>query len=219
MRKHTKILAGTIVLATAGWFAGCNGTIDKEPNVVLEVQTLTITPITSSQNSTTNTCTYTITAANGTFKNLPKNQYAGTSPFNDIVLEGVNITYAWDDGVGQDPVSAGLGGSVPAGGTTTAQFAVISNAALTVDGPNDPVGTGRAGHTASLGLTFIGTTGSGDAVSATTGGTLQVNSCTTQFTGACCNGVVCTLQTQANCQTSGGVYGGDNTQCVSTTCN
>ena len=28
MRKHTKILARTVVLVVAGWFAGCNGTID-----------------------------------------------------------------------------------------------------------------------------------------------------------------------------------------------
>ena len=35
MRKYTKILAGTVVLAAAGWFAGCNGTIDGEANFAL----------------------------------------------------------------------------------------------------------------------------------------------------------------------------------------
>jgi hypothetical protein len=86
MRKHTKIIARTIVLAAAGWFASCNSTIDKEPNVVLEVETLTVPPITSSANGTNGACTYMITAASGTFKNKAKNQFAGTSPFNDIIL-------------------------------------------------------------------------------------------------------------------------------------
>ena len=155
MRKHTKIIAQTVVLAAAGWFAGCNGTIDNEPNVVLELETLTVPPVTSSANGTNGACTYTVTVANGTFKNKPKNQFAGTSPFNDIILQNVNISYTWDDGVAQIPVTAGLGGSVPANGSTSTQFTVVSNAALTVDGPNDPAGTGRAGHTASLGLTLL----------------------------------------------------------------
>lgn len=217
MRKYTKLLTCTVVLAAAGWFAGCNGTIDSEPNVVLEVQNLTISPVTASADGPGGSCTYTITAATGTFKNLPKNQYAGTSPFNDIVLQSVNITYAWDDGVVQSPVSAGLGGSVPAGGTGTAQFAVVSNAALTLDGPNDPAGTGRSGHTASLGLTFIGTTVSGDAVSASTGGALQVNSCTLNL-GACCGGIASNgcndFQSQPACTAAGGTYQGDNTTCA-----
>ena len=109
MRKYTKLLTCMVVLAVAGWFAGCNSTIDNEPNVVLEVQNLTISPVTAAADGPNGSCTYTITAANGTFKNLPKNQYADTSPFNDIILERVNITYVWDDGVLQHPVSAGLG--------------------------------------------------------------------------------------------------------------
>ncbi len=217
MRKYTKLLTLTVVLAAAGWFAGCNSTIDNEPNVVLEVQTLTITPITSSADGTNGSCTYTITLATGTFKNLPKNQYAGTSPFNDIILNNVNITYTWDDGVVQSPISAGLGGSVPAGGTGTAQFLAISNQALTVDGPNDPAGTGRAGHSASLGLTFNGVTVSGDAVSTSTGGTLQVNSCTVNL-GACCGGIAsngCTdFVSNDACTSGGGTYQGDNTTCA-----
>jgi hypothetical protein len=217
MRKNTKILALTAVVAAAGWFAGCNGTIDKEPNVVLELETLTIPPVTSSANGTNGACTYTITMASGTFKNKPKNQFAGVSPFNDIILKNLVITYGWDDGVAQPAVTAGLAGAVPADGSTSAQFTVVSNGALTVDGPNDPAGTGRAGHTASLGLTFNGTTVSGDAVSTTTGGTLQINSCTVNL-GACCGGVAsagCTdgLSAQA-CTGQGGVYQGDFTTCA-----
>jgi len=217
MRKYTKFLALTVVLAAAGWFAGCNGTIDDEPNVVLEVQQLTISAITASANGPGGICTYTLTPSTGSFKNLPKNQFAGTSPFNDIVLSSVNISYAWDDHVPQAPVLAGVGGTVPAGGSQSAQFSVISNAALGVDGPNDPVGNGRSGHTASLGLTFFGTTVSGEAVSASAGGTLQVNSCIAIF-GACCGGINSNgcqdALTQADCQAQGGTFQGPNTTCA-----
>jgi hypothetical protein len=216
MRKYTKLLARTVVLAAAGWFAGCNSTIDNEPNVVLEVQTLTISPVTVQQDSVLNTCTYTITAANATFKNLPKNQYAGTSPFNDIVLQSVDISYVWDDNpaVITPTRTTGLGGAVPAGGSATAQFSVVANGDLEANPP-----FGRAGHTAALWMTFHGQTVSGDAVSTATGGTLQVNSCTTQSTGACCVGTACSLQTQSNCATSGGNWNGPNSSCQTTVCN
>src|SRR5262245_32975536 len=111
MRKHTKTLALTAVLVAAGWFASCNSTIDKEPNVVLEVETVTIPPVTSSANGPGGTCTFLATVANGTFKNKPKNQFAGTSPFNDIILQNVRVSYTWDDGVPVAPVTAGLSGS------------------------------------------------------------------------------------------------------------
>ena len=145
MRKYTKILAGTVVLAAAGWFAGCNGTIDGEPNVVLEVSQLTTTPITSSQDGSNGNCTYTISPVSATLKNLPKNALAVTSPFNDIILQSVSISYVWDDGVVTSPVQAGLGGTVPANGTASAQFAAISNVALGATQFPDPPGNGRAG--------------------------------------------------------------------------
>ena len=215
MRKHMKILAGTVVLGTAAWFAGCNGTIDKEPNVVLEISNLMIPPITTTQDSTTNTCTYLIAAATGTFNNKPKNALAIASPFNDIILQSVDIAYTWDDGVVTPSRTTGLGGSVPANGTSAATFTVVSNTDLNISPPD-----GRAGRTAALVLTFHGQTVSGDAVSATAGGSLQVNSCTTQFTGACCAGPgACSLQTRANCGLAGGTYAGDNTSCLTTICN
>jgi len=214
MRNTTKILAGLLVVTAGTWLVGCNGTIDKEPNVVLEVENVTIPTITSTQDSVLNTCTYTIAPANGTFKNKPKNQFATTSPFNDILLQTLSISYQWDDAQPASPVTTGLSGSVPANGSSTAQFSVISNHALETTGP-----LGRAGHTASLNMTFHGQTVSGDDVQVSTGGTLQVSSCTVQFTGACCTGTnVCSLLTQLNCQNAGGVYAGDNTSCLTTNC-
>ena len=212
MRNYTKLLTCAVVIAVAGWFAGCNSTVDNSPNVVLEVQTITIAPITSSQNGTGGTCTYTLTPATASFKNLPKNQYSGTSPFNDIVLQYVDISYVWDDGAPTTPVSPGIGGTVPAGGTQSIQFSVISNAALGYTQLPDPVGNGRAGHSASLAMVFHGTTVAGDAVSATAGATLQVGSCTVNF-GACCTGSACDVLSEAACTNQGGAYKGDGTSC------
>jgi hypothetical protein len=178
MRRHTKFLAGTVVLAAAGWFAGCNGTIDSEPNVVLEVATMTIPPITAT--NTAGICTFTIVAASATFNNKPKNSLSGGSvyPFNDIVLDNVVIDYTWDD----DPVTPtqvlnqtfGVAGTVPSGGTSAATFSVANGAVLstTLTG-----GGGVDGHTARLQMRFHGTTISGDSVTGYTGGTLTVNSC------------------------------------------
>jgi len=212
MRNYTKLLTCTVVLAAAGWIAGCNGTIDNEPNVVLEVQNLTISPITSSQNGTGGTCTYMVTPATASFKNLPKNQYAGTSPFNDVILDYVNISYVWDDGAITSPIAPDIGGSVPAGGSQSIQFSVISNAALGLTQFPDPVGNGRAGHSASLAMTFHGTTVAGEAVSASAGATLQVSSCTVTF-GACCVGGACSVDSEAACTNQGGTYKGDGTSC------
>ena len=213
MRNHTKLLTRTVVLAAAGWFAGCNGTIDNEPNVVLEVSQLTTTPVTSSQNGTNGNCTYTISPATVSFKNMPKNSLAVTSPFNDIALQSVNISYRWDDGANTDPVVANVGGTVPANGAASAQIYLVSNAALGLTQFPDLPGNGRAGHTASLALIFNGTTVSGDAVSAASGATLQVSSCTVNL-GACCEaGGSCELLSQVACTNAGGTYKGDNTSC------
>jgi len=169
MRMHTKLIVPVLVLA-AGWFAGCNSTIDSEPNVVLEVENLTIPPINGTRNTTTLQCTFTLANASATFKNKPKNALAGASPFNDIVLHNVTVAYTWDDATGVGAATFGLGGTVPADGSSTGQFAVVN--AFDLIQPSS-----REGHTASLSMTFRGTTVSGEDVSVTTGGTLTVNTC------------------------------------------
>jgi hypothetical protein len=212
MRNATTLLAGCLVVAAGAWFVGCNSTIDDEdgPAVVLEVENLQIPPISTTQDSS-GTCTFTVSNATATFKNLPKNALATESPFNDIILQSLDIAYVWDDGVAMSPVTTGLGGSVPANGTSSGQFAVVSI--------GDLVSGNRAGHSAALMLTFRGTTVSGDSVSVTTGGTLQVNSCAASAVGACCTGTgICSQLTALNCQNAGGIYGGDNTSCITTVC-
>jgi hypothetical protein len=199
MRKYTKILALTVVLATAGWFAGCNGTIDREPNVVLEVATLTIPAITAA--TTSGVCTFTITNTSVTFNNRAKNHLAGEAPFNDIRLQDVTVDSTWPNAATTQR-GFPVGGTVPAGGTLTVPFAVVDSVADIIDGA-----------TAGLQLTFRGTTVSGEAVTATTGGTLLVNSCPPAAVGACCTLGVCAMKTSLDCGNGGGTYTSDNTPC------
>lgn len=170
MRKHTKLLARTIVLATVAVFAGCNGTIDSEPNVVLEVTTLTISPVTGAIDSVTGNCAFTLTNASASFSNKPKNHLAEVSPFNDIVLQSVSITYVWDNGFVLADTVFGIGGTVPANGAASVNFSVVNAADLIAASPN-------GGNTASLYMVFHGTTVSGEPVSVASGGTLTVNTC------------------------------------------
>jgi len=171
MRAHTKILAGLFVVLTAGWLAGCNGTIDDADSapVVLEVENMTIPPVNATTDPLTG-CAFTVVNSNATFKNKPKNAVAGVSPFNDINLLNVVVLYAWDDGLGvTGPETFGVGGSVPAGGSSPAQFSVVNS--------DDLLNPDRQGHTANLVMTFNGVTVAGDPVSVTTGGSLVVNTC------------------------------------------
>src|SRR5262245_24999299 len=131
MRSYTRLLAAfSLVLAGAGGFVGCNSTIDDTDSapVVLEVENLQIPPVTSTSDPLNpGSCTATLTNSSATFKNKPKNAVAVSSPFNDIILQNVVVTYAWDDGVGvTGPTTFGVGGSVPANGSATGQFQVVN---------------------------------------------------------------------------------------------
>lgn len=208
MRTTSKILAQTVLIAAAGWFAGCNDLIDNEPNVVLEVQTLTIPPVTAAL--TSGICSFTITPASATFSNKPKNTKATTSPYNDIIMQDVVIGFEWDDGATPPaPQTFGVPATIPANGTGSAIFALV-NAAVLTSAPN------RDGNSATMTMLFRGVTVGGEAVSVTSYGTLQVNNCTTPPQGACCTLTTCTLLSQIDCQNiSGAVYKGDGTTCLS----
>jgi len=207
MRKHTKLLTLMVVLGTAGWFAGCNGTIDKEPNVVLEVATMTIPPVTTATAS--GVCTFTITNTTATFNNKPKNSVAGTSeaPFNDIVLQQLVVGYVWDDATITPNQAYPISGTIPAGGTGSTSFSVANSTVLS------SAPTARDGHTANMAMTISGTTVSGESVSVATGGQLTVNSCPPAATGACCTSGVCAKKTSLDCTNGGGTYTSDNTPC------
>jgi len=166
----TKRTLALMAFAALAVLPSCNSAIDDPdgPNVVLEAENLTIPPINGQTDTTTGTCNFTITNASATFKNKPKNEQAVVSPFNDIVLLSVHVSYDWGPGnAPQADGDFGLGGTVPANGTAPAQFAVVSGNDLVL----------HEGEIASLVLTFTGKTVSGDIVSTTTGGTLAVGTC------------------------------------------
>jgi len=175
MRMHTKLIARTVLLLGTGWFAACNSYIDDEPNVVLEIETLTSPPVSGSINTVTGECIFTIVNASALFKNKPKNALAGSSvaPFNDIVLQRVSIDYVWDDGAALSGVIFGVSGTVPSGGQVASQFPLVNATVL-----NSGV-TPRDGHTAQLSITAYGMTVAGEPVVGRpfTGGNLSINSC------------------------------------------
>lgn len=81
------------------------------PDVALEIITLNNLPVTAQTAAGGGGgCTVTVVPWTGTAQNNPLNAQATTSPFNDIVLESVTITYEWINGVAATPVRiVGLG--------------------------------------------------------------------------------------------------------------
>lgn len=145
-------------------------------DVVLEIQDLTAQPVTASTDTGGGGgCSLEVQDWTGTALNVPVSALAGnlSSPFNDILLESVTISYDWDlDGIpdpGITPTSVvGLGGiTVPAGGSATFAFAPISFQEVL------PV----AGQTANLTLDFRGRTVEGEVVHRTALRQLFVEDC------------------------------------------
>jgi hypothetical protein len=212
MHIPKKIVTRTLVLA-ASLIVGCNAHTDREPDVVLEVTTITIPPVATTLAA--GVCTFTVTTSSGTFADQPKNALAIASPFMDIILQQVTVDYFWDDGAVLANQVFGIGGTVPANGTNTAQFLTASDAVL-ASGVSS-----RAGHSANLRMVFSGHTVNGESIySQPVGGGLLVNTCLP--TGACCSvnaggGAICTDGVnQASC--AGGGYKGDGTSCALVTC-
>ena len=166
----TKRILALFALVVLASLTSCNSGLDDPdgPNVVLEAENLVIPPVNGTTDTTSGICTFNVTNANATFRNRPKNEAGATSPFNDVVLLSVHVSYDWGPGnAPQADADFGLGGTVPANGTATAQFAVV--------GGNDLIL--HEGQVASLILTFSGRTVSGEAISTTTGSTLAVGTC------------------------------------------
>ena len=164
-----RILALSALVALAA-LTSCNSELDDAdgPNVVLEAENVIIPPVNGTFDETTGICTFTITNATATFRNKPKNEEGASSPFNDIVLRNVLVSYDWGPGnAPQADGTFGMGGTVPADGTAPGQFAVVSGNDLVL----------HEGQIASLVLTFVGRTVSGESISTTTGGTLAVGTC------------------------------------------
>lgn len=156
-------------------FAGCNSTnLDDgdSADVVLEVNTMTGSPITSQPDNLTGGCVFTIQDWSATLANKPKNSLAVTSPFNDIRLIALDISYAWANpavaGV-TNPRTFAMAGTIPANGTASVTFTPIALGDLDLS---------KEGQTADLVMVFRGRTVDGFDVSAPVyGKQLNVNSC------------------------------------------
>ena len=155
---------------------GCTGSsiddADSAP-VQLEVQTLDNPPVEVTLDPVAG-CVFEVTEWSALAGNLPKNSLATTSPFNDIELLDVTITYTCDPtpspcpGV-TSPRVIPLTGTVPADGSQTFTYLPIFT---------DDINLALLNRTLVLDMTFRGVTVAGDGVDAViTGETLVVEGC------------------------------------------
>ncbi len=168
-RREMKLLLAGLVLA----LGSCNPTsLDNSDSadVVLEVLNIPQVPPITAASVGGGACTFTVTNMTVTLRNQPKNTLAGDSPFNDILVESVTLSYEWDDlTLTTLPRTLAVGGTVPANGSQTVSFPPIALGDLLAT---------YAGHSASITMAFTGQTVSGKGVSATgRGAVVSVNSC------------------------------------------
>jgi len=126
----TPILAAVLLAAAA-----CTGNeLDdaSSPDVVIEVMTLENSPVTAQQAEGGEGCTLEVMDWTATIESIPKNSLGGTTPYNDVVMPSVIITYYdHDDNDRTTPLFGprvvGLGDvTIPAGASNTVSFAPIS---------------------------------------------------------------------------------------------
>jgi len=140
-------------------------------NVVLEVDQVTLTIITSTWDPLSSVCVFQITDSTATLSNIPKSESAVTSPFNDILIDRLTISYDWDDGLAMPTYVTSPRWVVPAEGSNQIRFLPVQLAEFLSAVPS------REGHSAELTLLFDGEVADGSRVQAVAGGALFVNSC------------------------------------------
>lgn len=120
----------------------------------------------------TDLCTLEVTDWSVTIQAAPKNSLAGT-PFNDIVMIDVTITYSWvNPGIVTPQFVVGLGNvTIPAAGTNQISFPPISSDAINTN----PL---IEGATANLTMVFRGRTVEGTEIRQTATRQLIVEICT-----------------------------------------
>jgi len=162
------VLALALTLTTA-----CpGGRLDDDADVVMLITAFQSPPVSASADPVFG-CLFTVTDWSVTIDAKPKNSVGGQSPFNDIVLQSVDIAYAWDNTtLPTTPTrNIGLGGvAIPAGGSAAVTFAPIGFTDL---------GIGNAGESASLTLTFNARTVEGTGIAVAALKQLLVESCVT----------------------------------------
>ena len=160
-------------------FAACNSNIDDPdgPSVELEVQTLQNSSVTAANQQQgggggAGGCLRTVTQWSVGLTAVPKNSLAGTPPFNDVIMETVDVSYTWfEPAIPPTPDRTfGLGSvAIPAAGTNTVLFFPITTADL----DSIPL----SGGTASVRLVFRGQQVEGTDVSLVAQSELFVEPC------------------------------------------
>lgn len=168
--KYFMPILAAVLLVTASC---TNDALDDggSADVVLEVINLDNPAVTAQQSQAGGgECTLMVEDWTASIQAAPKNGLAGTSPFNDLTLHTVTITYNWlDPGIITPTRVVGLGDTtIPADGASSVTFAPISFDDLTV---------GMQGHTANLVLVFDATTVEGSSVRDTVQRQLFVEVC------------------------------------------
>jgi hypothetical protein len=165
------LIVGTAVLLLATLGCSESGLDDgTSANVVLAVDQLQLSIVTSTYEPLQGVCVFQITESTATLSNIPKSETAITSPFNDVLITRMTISYEWDDGFPSSSYVTSPRVVIPANGSNTIQF-------LAADPSLFLPGAARDGHSAEVTIVFDGEVADGDKVQAVGGGALFVNSC------------------------------------------
>jgi hypothetical protein len=168
-KKYLMPLLAAVLLVSASC---SNDALDdgSGADVVLEVLSLDNPAVTAQVAGGGGLCTLQVEDWTASMQAAPKNPLGGATPFNDLILHTVTITYNWiDDGISTDPAIIGLGNAtIPANGIGSVTFAPISF---------DDLSAAMQGHTSNLILVFDATTVEGTHVRSTVQRQLFVEVC------------------------------------------
>jgi len=178
--RSTKLWILPVLALAVLAFAGCTGnSLDDggSADVVLEVSVENNPSVTANtqggSGGGTGVCVYQVTEWTVTFNNVPKNMVAvDGSPYNDIVVDGVDIAYTWDNPANAlpDRFFGTMNVVVPVGESATVSFYPLAGSALqTLSSAN--------GESAAVALTFRAHTVEGTAINQTAYSDLVIDSC------------------------------------------
>ena len=165
-RKHwLLIVAALLSLVTA---ACTNDALDDSgaPDVILEAGTLDNPPVTATLDLLG--CTFTVETWSIAFRNEAANPIAG-SPFNDVVMDSVQVSYFWFEAPPMSTRVFGLTGTIPTNSEQSIEFPPIAL---------DDLSLAYASSTANVVLLFTAHTVEGTTIRVQTSGVLNVNACT-----------------------------------------
>jgi len=163
------VTAMLVVLAASCSTSGLDD--GTSANVVLEVDQVQLSIITSTYDPLNAVCVFQIADSTASLSNIPKSENAITQPFNDILIDRLVITYRWDDNLLMPAFVTSPRVVIPAGGTNQVKFLPVQLAEFLAADPS------REGHSAEVTLLFEGEVVDGSRVQAVGGGSLFVNSC------------------------------------------